>query len=160
MLTYDKEKFLKDMTSFWQQNNDSWRKKRRDLNKTRYVYKGNEKQKIKTFDEYLTYIKDKDAVIYTRATCDNYKDLDDVLKRSYVKHIRFFDNKGDRHLFCKSIKFNFDKVIEIKDYLLHNYNSHAELKKLAISFYEYEHDDYIDFRNVFRFIHHDDLDVD
>ena len=53
MLTYDKEKFLKDMTSFWQQNNDSWREKRRDLNKTRYVYKGNEKQKIKVYWPFI-----------------------------------------------------------------------------------------------------------
>ena len=161
MLRYNKKTFMKDMSGFWSQNTEAWRKKRAAIDKARYVYKGGEKQKIKTFDEYLTYIQDKDAVIWSTQHFDGRpSDLDDKMKRTYTKHIRFFDNKADRHLFCKSLKFNFSKHINIKDYLQSNYNSEKDLRELAISFYEYHHDDYIDFVNVFRFIHHDDLDVD
>tara|TARA_X000001388_G_C2131575_1_gene85229 strand:- start:70 stop:489 length:420 start_codon:yes stop_codon:yes gene_type:complete len=114
---------------------------------------------IKTFDEYINYIKDKHCIIWCIETCSSNKNLDDRLERDYWRQIKFFDTNKQLQTFSKSIKHNYETVYNLKRILLHEYGIMNNIYHLANNiFYGCNHDDYIDFVNVFRHIHFDKFD--
>ena len=123
------------------------------------IWNSQKKTKIKTFDEYLDYIKDKHCIIWCLETCSSVNDIDDRLQREYRRHIKFFDTNKELQIFSKSIKHNYEAVYNLKSILLHEYGNMYKINNLANNiFYGCFHDDYIDFVNVFRHIHFDKFD--
>ena len=123
------------------------------------IWNSQKKTKIKTFDEYLDYIKDKHCIIWCLETCSSVNDIDDRLQREYCRHIKFFDTNKELQIFSKSIKHNYEAVYNLKSILLHEYGNMYKINNLANNiFYGCFHDDYIDFVNVFRHIHFDKFD--
>ena len=123
------------------------------------IWNSQKKTKIKTFDEYLDYIKDKHCIIWCLETCSSVNDIDDRLQREYWRHIKFFDTNKELQIFSKSIKHNYEAVYNLKSILLHEYGNMNKINHLANNiFYGCFHDDYIDFVNVFRHIHFDKFD--
>tara|TARA_R100000426_G_scaffold54823_1_gene39411 strand:+ start:524 stop:943 length:420 start_codon:yes stop_codon:yes gene_type:complete len=123
------------------------------------IWNSQKKTKIKTFDEYLDYIKDKHCIIWCVETCSSVNDIDDRLQREYWRHIKFFDTNKELQIFSKSIKHNYETVYNLKSILLHEYGNMYKINNLANNiFYGCFHDDYIDFVNVFRHIHFDKFD--
>ena len=123
------------------------------------IWNSQKKTKIKTFDEYLDYIKDKHCIIWCLETCSSVNDIDDRLQREYWRHIKFFDTNKELQIFSKSIKHNYETVYNLKSILLHEYGNMYKINNLANNiFYGCFHDDYIDFVNVFRHIHFDKFD--
>ena len=49
------------------------------------IWNSQKKTKIKTFDEYLDYIKDKHCIIWCVETCSSVNDIDDRLQNSLIQ---------------------------------------------------------------------------
>lgn len=138
-------KFVKDISGYWD-----------DFPKPEM----SDDMRIKSFEKYLDYIKERYAIIWCTQSASSKDDINDLQQRTYTKQIKFFDTNKAMQEFSRSIRHDYHTQYNIKNIYIQGYKDISDVRDLANNvFYGCNHNNgEIDYIECFRHIHFDDFD--